>query len=174
MSDDPFKPITRWLVIFYIAAGLMAAFAACREPDAIRLGVGYRDEQFGDAIYDGPRIYLEGEWVLRPTIVQMSPGEPLIVDLSDASKLFLSEQEAHRGARADTPDVAINLPDMGPPAPPEPTDDDGHADEIKAVADLPGYFWIGLPIALLALSVPLAVWVWGKRQRVEAEKPDAG
>ncbi len=91
-----------------LAVVVFVALVACRAPDAVRIGVAYRDENLGTTPYDGPQAWGELEWTLSPTTVDFSPD----------TKLFLAEQRTHS---APAPAVTIDMPDTGPPAPePEP------------------------------------------------------
>lgn len=146
LDDDTVALTFAWVWVVFMV-GSMVCLSSCRSPDAIRVGAGYRDEVFGTAQYDGQMAWVEGEWVLRPTVVEFSPD----------SKLFLSQQEATHNSHSGSPDVTVNLPGDSTPEPA-----DGRTGEIEAIGGWDWYVWVGLPFALIALAVPL--WVWTRRK----------
>lgn len=84
---------------------LLLALCACRAPDDISTGIGWRDEEFGGHFtpstdYTGGQVWVSGTWHLTP--------QPVSLSLDTDTRLFL---QGERPANGGPVSVNVEKPD---------------------------------------------------------------
>jgi hypothetical protein len=137
-----------------LAVLLLACLAACRGPDTVRSGVGYRDEELawdggsgGATDYGGGQAWVEVEWYLAP--------RPVVMSYDTDTRLFL------QGDRPAQAPVAVNV------AGDESSSVIGDTVKLAKHARNPdgSFSWEGVVLVVSLAGLGALIWYASRRKR---------